>query len=319
MSNNRSQPTIAVEGLQKKYGENVVLDGVDLTVEGGSVFALLGPNGAGKTTIVNILTTLIRADGGSASVAGFDLGTEPAKVREQISVTGQFAAVDYVLTARENLVLIGQLRHVANPGETAAELLDKFGLNDAADRRLLTFSGGMRRRLDIAMSLVGNASVVFFDEPTAGLDPKGRTDMWETIEGLAGGGTTVFLTTQYLEEADRLADEIAILHRGRIVAQGSPDELKTALPAGIVELEFVEQEQLAAVQRALDGHHNVSRVDSKLVVATTGTVAEMADLFDMLRATGIEPTRFTKQTPTLDEVFFNILEEEMEDSYASSE
>jgi len=319
MSNNTSQPTIAVEGLQKKYGDNVVLDGVDLTVEGGSVFALLGPNGAGKTTIVNILTTLIRADGGSASVAGFDLGTEPAKVREQISVTGQFAAVDYVLTARENLVLIGQLRHVANPGETAAELLDKFDLNDAADRRLLTFSGGMRRRLDIAMSLVGNASVVFFDEPTAGLDPKGRTDMWETIEGLAGGGTTVFLTTQYLEEADRLADEIAILHRGRIVAQGSPDELKTALPAGIVELEFVEQEQLAAVQRALDGHHNVSRVDSKLVVATTGTVAEMADLFDMLRATGIEPTRFTKQTPTLDEVFFNILEEEMEDSYASSE
>jgi len=319
MSNNTSQPTIAVEGLQKKYGDNVVLDGVDLTVEGGSVFALLGPNGAGKTTIVNILTTLIRADGGSASVAGFDLGTEPAKVREQISVTGQFAAVDYVLTARENLVLIGQLRHVANPGETAAELLDKFDLNDAADRRLLTFSGGMRRRLDIAMSLVGNASVVFFDEPTAGLDPKGRTDMWETIEGLAGGGTTVFLTTQYLEEADRLADEIAILHRGRIVAQGSPDELKTALPAGIVELEFVEQVQLAAVQRALDGHHNVSRVDSKLVVATTGTVAEMADLFDMLRATGIEPTRFTKQTPTLDEVFFNILEEEMEDSYASSE
>jgi len=319
MSNNTSQPTIAVEGLQKKYGDNVVLDGVDLTVEGGSVFALLGPNGAGKTTIVNILTTLIRADGGSASVAGFDLGTEPAKVREQISVTGQFAAVDYVLTARENLVLIGQLRHVANPGETAAELLDKFGLNDAADRRLLTFSGGMRRRLDIAMSLVGNASVVFFDEPTAGLDPKGRTDMWETIEGLAGGGTTVFLTTQYLEEADRLADEIAILHRGRIVAQGSPDELKTALPAGIVELEFVEQVQLAAVQKALDGHHNVSRVDSKLVVATTGTVAEMADLFDMLRATGIEPTRFTKQTPTLDEVFFNILEEEMEDSYASSE
>ena len=319
MSNNTSQPTIAVEGLQKKYGDNVVLDGVDLTVEGGSVFALLGPNGAGKTTIVNILTTLIRADGGSASVAGFDLGTEPAKVREQISVTGQFAAVDYVLTARENLVLIGQLRHVANPGETAAELLDKFGLNDAADRRLLTFSGGMRRRLDIAMSLVGNASVVFFDEPTAGLDPKGRADMWETIEGLAGGGTTVFLTTQYLEEADRLADEIAILHRGRIVAQGSPDELKTALPAGIVELEFVEQVQLAAVQKALDGHHNVSRVDSKLVVATTGTVAEMADLFDMLRATGIEPTRFTKQTPTLDEVFFNILEEEMEDSYASSE
>jgi ABC-2 type transport system ATP-binding protein len=308
-----------VAGLQKKYGDNVVLDGVDLTVEPGSVYALLGPNGAGKTTIVNILTTLIRADGGTASVGGFDVATEPAMVREQISVTGQFAAVDYVLTARENLVLIGELRHVANPAETAAELLDKFDLNDAADRRLVTFSGGMRRRLDIAMSLVGNASVVFFDEPTTGLDPKGRIDMWDTIEDLSGGGTTVFLTTQYLEEADHLADEIAILHGGRIVTHGSPEELKTTLPAGIVELEFVAAEELSAVQRALDGHHNVSRVDSKLVVATTGSVAEMADMFARLRDTGIEPTRLTKQTPTLDDVFFKILEEEVEGSYAGSE
>lgn len=319
MSNNTGHHAIAVEGLHKKYGDKVVLDGVDLTVQRGSVYALLGPNGAGKTTVVNILTTLIKADGGTARVGGFDVAIEPAKVREQISVTGQFAAVDYVLTARENLILIGELRHVANPRETAAELLDRFDLNDAADRRLLTFSGGMRRRLDIAMSLVGDASVVFFDEPTTGLDPKGRTEMWETIEKLAGGGTTVFLTTQYLEEADRLADEIAILHGGRIVAHGSPDDLKTTLPAGIVELEFVEQEQLAAAQSALDGHHNVSRVDSKLVVATTGSVAEMADLFVRLRDTGIEPTRLTKQTPRLDDVFFKILEEETEDSYASSQ
>ncbi len=316
---NTNQPAIAVDGLQKKYGDNVVLDGVDLSVERGSVFALLGPNGAGKTTIVNILTTLIRADGGTASVDGFDVATQPAKVRERISVTGQFAAVDYVLTARENLMLIGELRHVANPAETAADLLDKFDLNDAADRRLLTFSGGMRRRLDIAMSLVGNASVIFFDEPTTGLDPKGRIDMWETIEDLAGGGTTVFLTTQYLEEADRLADEIAILHGGVIMAQGRPDELKTTLPAGIVELEFVEEEHLASVQRALDGHHNVSRVGSKLVVATTGSVAEMADMFVRLRDTGVEPTRLTKQTPTLDDVFFKIVAEEMEDSHASSD
>lgn len=309
---------VEVRNLQKAYKEVPVLDDVSFSVGRGTVFALLGANGSGKTTTINILTTLIRADGGTATVAGFDVATEPAKVREQISVTGQFAAVDYVLSARENLVLMGELRHVANPEKIASDLLDRFDLNDAADRRLLTFSGGMRRRLDIAMSLVGDAPIIFFDEPTTGLDPKGRIEMWETIEELAERGTTVFLTTQYLEEADRLADEIAILHGGRIVAGGAPDELKTTLPAGIVELEFVEPEQLATVQRALEGHHNVSRVDSKLVVATTGSVAEMADMFVRLRDTGIEPTRLTKQAPTLDDVFFKILKEEMEDSYASS-
>jgi ABC-2 type transport system ATP-binding protein len=295
-----------------------VLHDVSFSVGRGAVFALLGANGSGKTTTINILTTLIKADGGKATVAGFDVAAQPAKVREQITVTGQFAAVDDVLTARENLVLMGQLRHVAQPEQTAAEMLDKFDLNDAADRRLVTFSGGMRRRLDIAMSLVGDASVVFFDEPTTGLDPIGRTDMWQTIQELAKSGTTVFLTTQYLEEADQLADEIAILHDGRIVADGPPDELKTMLPADFVELEFDEQEQLAAAQRALDGQHNVSRVDAKLVVATTGSVAEMADLFIRLRDTGIEPTRFTKQSPTLDDVFFKILDDERENTHANS-
>jgi len=309
--------TIEVRNLQKGYKEVPVLHDVSFDIGQGTVFALLGANGSGKTTTINILTTLIKADGGTARVAGFDVATQPAKVREQISVTGQFAAVDYVLTARENLVLMGELRHVANPEQTAAELLDKFDLNDAADRRLLTFSGGMRRRLDIAMSLVGDAPITFFDEPTAGLDPKGRTDMWQTIRGMAENGTTVFLTTQYLEEADRLADEIAILHGGRIVAEGPPDELKTMVPAGLVELEFAEQEQLSAAQRALDGQHIVSREDAKLVV-TTNSVAEMADLFIRLRDSGIEPTRFTKQTPTLDDVFFKILDEEMEASHASS-
>jgi ABC-2 type transport system ATP-binding protein len=309
---------IEVKNLQKGYKEVPVLEDVSFSVGRGTVFALLGANGSGKTTTINILTTLIKSDGGKASIAGFDVATESARVREQISVTGQFAAVDYVLTARENLVLMGELRHVAAPGETAAELLDKFDLNDAADRRLLTFSGGMRRRLDIAMSLVGHAPIIFFDEPTTGLDPQGRTDMWETIRELAESGTTVFLTTQYLEEADRLADEIAILHGGRIVAEGPPDELKTMLPAGIVELEFMEDAQLAAVHSALVGHHNVSREDSKLVVATTGSVAEIADMFIRLRETGIEPTRFTKQTPTLDDVFFKILQQEMEGSNASS-
>ncbi len=309
--------TIEVRNLQKGYKEVPVLHDVSFDIGQGTVFALLGANGSGKTTTINILTTLIKADGGTARVAGFDVATQPAKVREQISVTGQFAAVDYVLTARENLVLMGELRHVANPEQTAAELLDKFDLNDAADRRLLTFSGGMRRRLDIAMSLVGEAPIIFFDEPTTGLDPKGRTDMWETIREMAKSGTTVFLTTQYLEEADRLADEIAILHGGRIVAEGPPDELKTMVPAGLVELEFAEQEQLSAAQRALDGQHIVSREDAKLVV-TTNSVAEMADLFIRLRDSGIEPTRFTKQTPTLDDVFFKILDEEMEASHASS-
>jgi ABC-2 type transport system ATP-binding protein len=296
-----------------------VLHDVSFTVEGGKVFALLGANGSGKTTTINILTTLIRADGGTARVGGFDVATQPAKVREQISVTGQFAAVDYVLTARENLVLMGDLRHIPDPERTAAELLDKFDLNDAADRRLLTFSGGMRRRLDIAMSLVGDASIIFFDEPTSGLDPKGRTDMWQTIREMSENGTTVFLTTQYLEEADRLADEIAILHGGRIVAGGPPDQLKRMMPAGLVELEFSDRDQLAAAQTALDGHHHTSDADSKLVVATTGSVAEMADMFIRLRDSGIEPTQFSRQTTTLDDVFFKILDEEMEGSHASSE
>jgi ABC-2 type transport system ATP-binding protein len=311
--------TIEVRNLHKEYKGVPVLHDVSFSVGRGTVFALLGANGSGKTTTINILTTLIRADGGTATVAGFDVATQPDKVREQITLTGQFAAVDDVLSARENLVLMGDLRHVTDSEQTAAVLLDRFDLNDAADRRLLTFSGGMRRRLDIAMSLVGNAPVIFFDEPTTGLDPIGRTDMWRTIREFAKRGTTVFLTTQYLEEADRLADEIAILHDGRIVAHGTPDELKTMVPAGLVELEFGEQEKLAAAQRALDGQHIVSRVDGKLVVATTGSVAEMADMFILLRDTGIEPTRFTKQTPTLDDVFFKVLNKEREDSDARSE
>jgi ABC-2 type transport system ATP-binding protein len=232
-------------------------------------------------------------------------------------VTGQFAAVDHMLTARENLVLMGELRHVADPGQTAADLLDKFDLNEAADRRLLIFSGGMRRRLDIAMSLVGDAPIIFFDEPTTGLDPMSRTDMWLTIRQLVENGTTVFLTTQYLEEADRLADEIAILHGGRIVASGTPDELKAMVPTGVVELEFDEQEQLDAAQQALGGRHEVSRADSKLVVAT-GSVGEMADMLIRLKDSGIAPTGFSRQLPTLDDVFFKILDEHKEERHASA-
>ena len=313
-----STNAIEVRNLAKGYKGVPVLDDVSFTVRRGTVFALLGANGSGKTTTINILTTLIEADGGTASVAGFDVAERPSMVREQISVTGQLAAVDQVLTARENLELMGELRHVADPPQTAANLLDEFDLNKAADRRLGTFSGGMRRRLDIAMSLVGDAPVIFFDEPTAGLDPQSRTDMWLTVRRLVEHGRTVFLTTQHLEEADHLADEIAILHDGTIVARGTPDELKATISTGVVELAFAAQEQLIAAQRALDEHYEVSRVDSKLVVATAGSVAEMADLFIRLNDSGVEPTGFSRQLPTLDDVFFKILDEHKEDHHASA-
>jgi ABC-2 type transport system ATP-binding protein len=309
---------IEVRNLVKGYKSVPVLQDVSFSVERSTVFALLGANGSGKTTTINILTTLIAAEGGTARVAGFDVGEQPSRVREQISLTGQFAAVDQVLTARENLVLMGELRHVADPAQTAADLLDTFDLNDAADRRLVTFSGGMRRRLDIAMSLVGDPPIIFFDEPTTGLDPKGRSDMWLTIRQLVERGTTVFLTTQYLDEADHLADEIAILHGGEIVASGTPDQLKAMVPAGLVELEFDDDEQLAAAQSALGEQHEANRVDSKLLVATTGSVAEMADLFIRLKNAGIEPTGFSRQLPTLDDVFFKILDDDKEAHDASA-
>jgi len=309
---------IEVTNLEKSYKGVPVLDDVSFRVERGTVFALLGANGSGKTTTINILTTLIAADGGTASVAGYDVAGQPAQVREQISVTGQFAAVDHLLTARENLVLMGALRHVAAPDQTATDLLARFELEDAADRRLLTFSGGMRRRLDIAMSLVGDAPILFFDEPTTGLDPKSRNDMWLTIRQLVERGMTIFLTTQYLDEADQLADQIAILHEGRIVAGGSPDELKAMLPTGFIELDFDDDEQLAAAQRALGDQHDVNRSEAKLLVATDGSVAEMADLFIRLKEHGIEPTDFSRQRPTLDDVFFKILDDAKEHRHASA-
>jgi ABC-2 type transport system ATP-binding protein len=315
---NGTTKAIEVRNLEKGYKGVPVLDDVSFSVGEGTVFALLGANGSGKTTTINILTTLIKADSGAATVAGFDVAAQPSKVREQISLTGQFAAVDYVLTARENLVLMGELHHIPDPEQTAADLLAKFDLNDAADRRLLTFSGGMGRRLDIAMSLVSNSPIIFFDEPTTGLDPVGRTDMWLTIRQLAKNGTTVFLTTQYLDEADHLADQIAILHEGRIAASGTPTELKEMIPAGLVQLEFRDHTELAAAQRALDEQHEVSQMDLKLTVGTTGSVAEMADMFIRLKEAGIEPTGFSRQDPTLDDVFFRILGEEKEERHASS-
>jgi ABC-2 type transport system ATP-binding protein len=233
-------PAIRVAGIRKSYGKLEVLQGVDFEVAPGSIFALLGSNGAGKTTLVRILSTLIRADAGTASVAGLDVATQPGRVREAISLTGQFAAVDEILTGRENLALVARLRHEKNPGAVADALLARFSLSDAGDRRTSTYSGGMRRRLDIAMSLIGDPAIIFLDEPTTGLDPEARLEVWDAVKELAGKGTTVLLTTQYLEEAEQLADRIAILHKGRIIANDTLDELKKLLPPA--EVQYVEKQ-----------------------------------------------------------------------------
>lgn len=301
-------PAITVDELQKSYKDVDVLKGVTFAVEEGSVFALLGSNGAGKTTTINILTTLIQADAGTATVAGFDVGARPAKVREHISLTGQFAAVDNRLTARENLVLIGDLRHADDPGGTAADLLARFGLVDAADRSVTTFSGGMRRRLDIAMSLIGEPDVIFLDEPTTGFDPEARNEMWRLIRALADGGTTVFLTTQHLEEADQLADRIAILHGGEIVAEGSAAQLKQVVPGGMVELTFRDERSLAAAARVLGAHYTTTtEAGLKLAVATDGTVSAVANVFTLLRDARLEPLEFTQRIVTLEDVFLKII------------
>jgi ABC-2 type transport system ATP-binding protein len=250
-------PAIRVQGLQKSYKDLEVLRGVDFDVRRGSIFALLGSNGAGKTTVVRILSTLLRADAGIASVNGFDVATEPANVRESFSLTGQFAAVDEILTGRENLVLVAQLRHLDDPGAIADDLLQRFSLTEAATRKVSTYSGGMRRRLDIAMSLIGDPPVIFLDEPTTGLDPQARIEVWEAVKRLAEQGTTVLLTTQYLDEAEQLADRIAILHQGRILVNGTLAELKQLLPPATVE--YVEkQPTLEDVFLSLVGNDHTS-------------------------------------------------------------
>lgn len=262
-------PAIEVVGLEKSFGDVEVLRGVDFAVERGAILALLGSNGAGKTTIVNILSTLLRADAGSASVDGFDVATQASQVRERFSLTGQFAAVDEILTGRENLVLIARLRHLPDPGDVADRLLSRFALTDAGDRRVAEYSGGMRRRLDIAMSLIGDPTVIFLDEPTTGLDPEARLEVWETVRRLAAGGTTVLLTTQHLEEAEHLADRIAVLHEGTIIAEGSLAELRRLLPP--TKIEYVEkQPSLEEVFLAITQH----RHDTTATATTTATAEE---------------------------------------------
>jgi ABC-2 type transport system ATP-binding protein len=298
---------IVASGLRKSFGDHVVLDGVDLAVAEGTVFALLGPNGAGKTTMVQILSTLIGADAGRLRVAGHDLARDPDAVRAAIGVTGQFSAVDNLLTGEENLILMADLHHLgrADGRRRAAELLGRFGLVDAAKRPAATYSGGMRRRLDLAMTLVGDPQVIFLDEPTAGLDPRSRHTMWEIIRGLVAGGVTVFLTTQYLEEADRLADRIAVLDRGRLIAEGTPSELKRLVPGGHIRLEFDDPGQLDAAARALG---DAVRGDEALALTVPGdgSVAALRAVFERLDAEAVTVTDLTVHTPGLDDVFMAI-------------
>jgi ABC-2 type transport system ATP-binding protein len=295
---------ITVSGLRKSFGDHVVLDGLDLTVPDGTVFALLGANGAGKTTTVKILSTLLGADAGDVRVAGHDVAREPDAVRAAIGVTGQFSAVDKLLTGTENMRLMADLHHLSRSGgrRRAAELLDRFGLADAAGRPASTYSGGMLRRLDLAMTLVGSPQVIFLDEPTTGLDPRSRRDMWQIVRDLVAGGVTILLTTQYLEEADELADRIAVLDHGRIVAEGTADQLKRRIPGGHVRLRFADADGADAALGLLD---DAARDNDALAlrVPSDGSLTALKALIDRLDDRGITVDELSVHTPDLDDVF----------------
>ncbi|MEV7976320.1 ATP-binding cassette domain-containing protein [Streptomyces sp. NPDC086519] len=309
MTTNAPEPepalAIAATGLRKAYGDKTVLDGIDIRVPAGTVFSLLGPNGAGKTTAVNILSTLIAADGGEARIAGHDLTAEAQKVRAAIGVTGQFSAVDGLITGEENMLLMADLHHLSKRDgrQVTADLLERFDLTEAAKKPASTYSGGMKRRLDIAMTLVGSPRIIFLDEPTTGLDPRSRHTMWQIIRELVSGGTTVFLTTQYLEEADQLADRIAVLDGGRLVAEGSAEELKRLVPGGHVRLRFSDPESYEQAATAL---REATRDDQALVlqIPSGGTQRELRAILDWLDAADIEADELSVHTPDLDDVFF---------------
>ena len=301
-----SGTAISARGMRKSFGEHTVLDDVDLEVGEGAIFALLGPNGAGKTTIVRILSTLIRAEAGTIRVAGHDLATDPDGVRAAIGVTGQFSAVDNLLTGEENLQLMADLRHLGRAaGRRVAELLDRFELTDAARKPLSAYSGGMRRRLDLAMTLVGDPRLIFLDEPTTGLDPRSRRTMWQIIRELAADGVTIFLTTQYLDEADQLADRVAVLDHGHIVTEGTPDELKRRIPGGHVQLRFAGPHELSAAAALLPAA-TPDPDQLSLQVFGDGSVTELRGLLNQLAEAGIGAERLSIHTPDLDDVFFAV-------------
>ncbi|MFH9059785.1 ATP-binding cassette domain-containing protein [Streptomyces coeruleorubidus] len=296
---------IAAKGLRKVYGDKTVLDGIDLAVPAGTVFSLLGPNGAGKTTAVKILSTLITADAGELHVGGHDLADDPQAVRAAIGVTGQFSAVDGLITGEENMLLMADLHRLSRSEgrRTSAELLERFDLVEAAKKPVSTYSGGMKRRLDIAMTLVGNPRIIFLDEPTTGLDPRSRHNMWQVIRELVSDGVTVFLTTQYLEEADELADRIAVLNAGKIAAQGTAGELKRLVPGGHVRLRFTDP---AAYQSAAVALREATRDDEALAlqIPSDGSQRELRSILDWLDSAGVEADELTVHTPDLDDVFF---------------
>ena len=296
-------PAIRATGLRKSYGEHVVLDGIDLDIAEGTVFALLGPNGSGKTTTVQILSTLLPADAGTIRVGGHDLATEPGLVRAAIGVTGQFSAVDGLLTGQENLLLMADLNQLRRDEgrRRAARLLARFGLDGAAGKMAMTYSGGMRRRLDLAMTLVGEPRIIFLDEPTTGLDPRSRRTLWQIIRDLAARGVTIFLTTQYLEEADQLAGRIAVLDHGRLVAEGSPAELKRLVPGGHVRLRFGDAGALARAARALGGAPDEDACTLQLPF--DGSAASLKDLLNRLDTGTVPAGGLSVHTPDLNDVF----------------
>jgi ABC-2 type transport system ATP-binding protein len=293
---------IAVSGLRKAFGDKVVLDGIEFDVAAGSVFSMLGPNGAGKTTTVNVLTTLMKADAGTVRVAGHDVVTGTKEIRSVIGVTGQFAAVDELLSGQENLQLMADLKRVRSADRVVTRLLERFDLVESAQKMVATYSGGMRRKLDLAMTLVGNPRIIFLDEPTTGLDPRSRRTMWEIVRELVADGTTIFLTTQYLEEADQLAHRIAVLDQGRLVAQGTPEELKRLVPGTHVRLRFADLSDLDAAARILAGS---TRDDQELTlrVPSDGRSKSLRDLLDRLDEHTIDAEEFSVHTPDLDDVF----------------
>ena len=293
---------IAVTGLHKTYGDKAVLDGIGFEVASGSVFSMLGPNGAGKTTTVNVLTTLLKADAGTVRVAGYDVATQTTQVRAAIGVTGQFAAVDELLSGRENLRMMADLKRIRSAGQLVSQLLERFELTEAADKQASTYSGGMRRKLDLAMTLVGSPQIIFLDEPTTGLDPRSRRTMWEIVRELVAEGTTIFLTTQYLEEADQLADRIAVLDGGRIVAHGTAEELKRQIPGTHVRLKFATLAELDGAARVLAAG---TRDDAELTlrVPSDGTSRALRSLLDRLDEYSLDSEQFSVHTPDLDDVF----------------